>query len=71
MLTNSRFHCRSNSKGLMNPREVAVRLKQRDVLLLASDKGPDLIDLHPLGRHIANNSVLVFDAGLPAAPMRH
>src|SRR6266567_1317713 len=30
MLTDSRFHRRSNAQGLMNPREVVVHVKQGD-----------------------------------------
>ena len=36
-----------------------------DVLLLAPDKRPDLIDLDPLGRNVADHAVMVFDASGP------
>src|ERR1022692_1094040 len=34
-----------------------------DVLLLASDKRPDLINLNPLGRNVADHAVMVLGAG--------
>src|ERR1035437_5069288 len=55
-----RFNCGERPNVTADP---GVHLGSGDVLLFASDKRPDFIDLDALGGNVANNTILVFSTG--------
>ena len=57
-----RFNRREGPNVATDP---GFQLGFRDVLLLAPDKRPDLINLDPLGCNVANHAVMVFGASGP------
>src|ERR1022692_5339980 len=53
------FNCGERPNVATDP---GFHLGESDVLLLAPDKRPDLIDLNPLGRNVTDHAVMVFGA---------